>query len=233
VNKHLLDCTDPRVPGAHAVGIEETPGSNTGIVALLVPQSEGGPHRAKSASERINDRYYARQGTQTIMLEHSLLEDRFGRTAPPRFQLIFQLHGSASFAAGLEVRIRNIGRGTAMQPAVLFQDMPPDLEVVTYQARVVSCLVFEPVHPVPTTSSSYLLKPHGSPEILIYPTLEMHAVNLPFSHRRDFASKLWSLRLRGIIYALNAQPRYFDITLETAEGEDPRNARSWIAPPDQ
>jgi hypothetical protein len=48
----------------------------------------------------------------------------------------------------------------------------------------------------------------------------------------QLASKLWKLRFRGVIFALNAQPTPFDVIVERAP-EETDTCRRWLAPPDE
>lgn len=108
VNAHLRVCTDPRVPGAYAVGIEGEQ-SDTGVVALYVPASDGGPHRAKAAGKEVSDLYFARQGTHTVALEHPLLAAMFGRVPPP----VLGIKITRMPDNGYSFRVFNRGRGLA------------------------------------------------------------------------------------------------------------------------
>ena len=74
-----------------------------GVVAVFVPASNGGPHRVVRAGTDANDRYYMRTTTEFVVLPHTLLADRFGRTASPRLELRIQF----TDAQTLELRLRN------------------------------------------------------------------------------------------------------------------------------
>jgi hypothetical protein len=113
INRHLHQCTDPRVPRAHAVGVPKAPDSDEGVVAIYVPASDGGPHRAKVAAGE-SDKYFGRQGTQTFVLENSWLAAMFGRLPPPKLELHVERQSTTQFT----FYAANVGRGAARRTRV-------------------------------------------------------------------------------------------------------------------
>jgi hypothetical protein len=114
LNRHLLICSDPHVPGAHAVPILDPSQNDTGIVAVYIPQSDGGPHRAMCAGDEWTDRYFSRMGTSNMVLTHRLLSAMFGRLPPPDLRLVSERHVGNEY----ELRIVNHGRGYAKNPII-------------------------------------------------------------------------------------------------------------------
>lgn len=124
IDRHLAQCTDPRVPGAQVVPIPKPASSDEGIVAVYVPASDGGPFRAKGGprmppkGERfINDLYFARVGAQTVVLEHTHLAAMFGRVPPPVLSLEIKRNPDGSY----RLWVHNSGRGIAQHVLVRVQ----------------------------------------------------------------------------------------------------------------
>lgn len=109
IDAHLALCTDPRVPGARVAAIPTSDGADEGVVAILFPPSDG-VHRAKSAGEH-SDKYFQRIGAQTLVLEHGMLADRFGRRPSPK--LILRIAPATDSSAYFGIWVRNVGRGIA------------------------------------------------------------------------------------------------------------------------
>lgn len=117
LEKHLRDYTNPVVAGMDYLVVENPSKSGEGIVAVLVPESTGGPHRAANATTAVNDRYFVRISTFTKVMPHALLEDAFGRRPQPKLRLVVRLHVEAG-SSWLSVDLKNVGRGTARLPAL-------------------------------------------------------------------------------------------------------------------
>jgi hypothetical protein len=90
--------TDPPIAGL-MVHRTQRPGSEpAGIVAVYVPPSRGGPHRALNATAEVNDRYYMRTSSCAQTIPHSLLAVLFLPT--PRAVLLLR-----RIPAGVPVRV--------------------------------------------------------------------------------------------------------------------------------
>lgn len=115
VERRLHDWTMPTISGVATVTAKKPDGS--GVLAIFVPQSDGGPHRVAGASKETNDRYYMRTSASTVPMPHSTLAAMFGRSPSPRLQLLVHVHmmGDPSFIA---FQLRNVGRGAAREPAI-------------------------------------------------------------------------------------------------------------------
>lgn len=148
IGTHLSRCTDPRVPGARAVAIAK-PGTDEGVVVIVVPPSDGGPHRAKSAKYETGDghtvdfseKYFHRQGAQTLVLEHPLLAAMFGRRPAPKLLLRTRIE------AGLVVGfwLRNVGRGAARD--IVLQMSVVSVANLVEREAVPTALTFNSIEP--------------------------------------------------------------------------------------
>jgi hypothetical protein len=117
IERDIRTYTDPPIAGLMVQAIEKPGTTDTGIVAIYVPQSDGGPHRVVNTKADANDRYYMRTGASTVTMPHALLADGFGRRPHPKLRLLARLHGGGGNIC-LLLRLRNDGRGTAVRPAV-------------------------------------------------------------------------------------------------------------------
>lgn len=116
-------------PVIDRVVVQEIPNpacSDSGVVAVYVPQSDGGPHRVVKVSAEINERYYMRTTTEFVSMPHALLADRFGRRASPRLEL--QMRYIRINPTQIEFRLVNWGRGAARRPAVQLIEAPPSVK---------------------------------------------------------------------------------------------------------
>lgn len=127
------DAVDPPVDG---VLVEAVPADRAGYgyVKLLVPASDGGPHRAQ-IREIGAHLYWKRSGGRFYEMEHYDLADMFGRRRRPDLHLDWRaLPGSKSGEQHnwlLLLILTNLGRGLARFPSVEIE-MPPGLNVYKY-----------------------------------------------------------------------------------------------------
>ncbi len=93
------------------------PGEKAGVVAVLIPASDRGPHRAEGRGEK--GRYFIRTASSTELMPHSLLGALFGQRPSPRLRLRIT-------RGGTEVRfsVLNEGRGSA-RDILLTLDLGP------------------------------------------------------------------------------------------------------------
>ena len=92
--------------------------TNCGYVAILIPASDAGPHRAEA---RGTKQYYKRSGDSFYPMEHYDIEDMFGRRKKPKLSLEIHLsdvHKKSKTQSRLRliVSITNNGRGIAKYP---------------------------------------------------------------------------------------------------------------------
>lgn len=73
---------EPRIEGVQAEAISDKPGSKSGFVIVIVPKSDGPPHRS-----RKDWKFYQRIGSGTFPMEYFQIEERFGKRPAPKLQL--------------------------------------------------------------------------------------------------------------------------------------------------
>ena len=111
---------EPAIGGIDIRAIENPSKPGEGLVAVLVPQSDGAPHRAAQISTlrgETQGHYYMRTTTDTIVIPHAQLAAMFARTAPPALQLRVRVGGVVPLHFNLS--LFNSGRGAAMRPAII------------------------------------------------------------------------------------------------------------------
>lgn len=113
VEDHIARLTDPPVSVELQV-VEHSSGH--GVLLILIPQSDGGPHRAMGPGD-VKDRYFMRLSDRTEPMPHTFLAAMFGRRPPPQLYLTAVLSLSSHHAKA-ELWIGNAGRGYAERPAV-------------------------------------------------------------------------------------------------------------------
>jgi hypothetical protein len=104
------EAVDPPVDGVEHRAITRRAASR-GFLATLVPPSDGGPHMAKLGLNR----YYKRNGTSFLTMEHYDIADMFGRRQRPVLKIAWRVElggGGPRIIVGLE----NTGRGAASAP---------------------------------------------------------------------------------------------------------------------
>jgi hypothetical protein len=112
VERRIHQWSTPTIARLELATAKKADGS--GVLAIFVPKSEGGPHRVSGASRDTNDRYYIRTASASLPMPHSTLQAMFGVAPPPRLTL----HSRAILAPGVDVYylpiyLRNTGRGAA------------------------------------------------------------------------------------------------------------------------
>lgn len=225
VERRLKTFTDPAI-GALAVHAVKHPGGKKGVVIVLVPESDGGPHCAHNASKDVNGRYYMRTAAGAQSMPHSVLAAMFGRTAQPRLHLCVRLIPVGSQPMQVEFRLLNAGRGVARRPAIQFHEFTSKVELVMFNS---------------VSKYGFILRPHNSAEgvsrilceaseeLLIYP--DMDRVCLFGTYRGDTLDH--DMRFRGVLHALDMRPTPFDGILTFGQHEHQHDiaARRLILPP--
>jgi schlafen family protein len=107
VDRNLKSFNDPPIPGM-AVDEVRDPSGDRGILVVYVPESDGGPHRVIGADSEVNDRYYMRTGTSTLVMPHSILAAMFGRAPSPKLRLALSRSSRT-----VNLYVGNVGRGCA------------------------------------------------------------------------------------------------------------------------
>ena len=107
LDRRLQSLTDPPIAGARVIAVHEGNGAGRSILAVLAPQSDGGPHRATVGKD--GDRYFIRIASNSLPAPHAVLAGMFGRRPQPRLRLAVARDASGAGS----VFIRNHGRGLA------------------------------------------------------------------------------------------------------------------------
>lgn len=117
LNELSNQATQPSVEGLVHRKLETA--ADKGFVVSYVPESTAVPHMAKLGE----DRYYKRNGTSFLKLEHYDLEDMFGRRQRPNLEIsVVNRQATNDFAGELvEINILNIGRGIAKHVGFLVE----------------------------------------------------------------------------------------------------------------
>ncbi|WPP39868.1 ATP-binding protein [Paenibacillus hunanensis] len=114
----------PANPGVRntAIYLNDDEECDKGFIVTLVPQSDFTPHRAINKDHK----YYLRSGDSFVMMEHSILEDQFGRRQKPKLKIRVRLDdqqhyflpnsGNAPFT--LIIGIENEGKYIATYPCI-------------------------------------------------------------------------------------------------------------------
>lgn len=107
--------------------LNDDPECDKGFVVTLVPQSEFTPHRAINKDHK----YYLRSGDSFAMMEHSILEDQFGRRQRPKLKLHVRLDKSEHYSPmerrsapfALIIGIENEGKYIATYPCIKLSNL--------------------------------------------------------------------------------------------------------------
>jgi hypothetical protein len=198
VDRNLKTFTEPPIPGM-AVDEVRDPAGDRGMLVAYVPQSDGGPHRAIGAGRDVNDRYYMRTGTSTVMMPHSILASMFGRTPPPKLRLaLCRESRTASLYVG------NLGRGCA--ESLLIRAELIRLE----NGAPVAGTFQEPfvfVTHVPVPGKPELSLHSGLMKRMLYPEEWQKAkeFDLPFVDRVGIRARLYAVGMQPVKIECNAR----------------------------
>lgn len=118
LERNIPNLTEPPVPGILVAPIKDPSDSNKGILVIYVPESYLSPHRARGGTE-VQDRYYMRSSTETVIVPHAALAAMFGRRPPPRLIPKATLQISLG-SIQMRIWIKNQGKGFARNVAAQF-----------------------------------------------------------------------------------------------------------------
>jgi len=202
LERDIRTLTDPPIAGLIVKPVLKAGAEDTGVVAIYVPESDGGPHRVANGTTDVNDRYFMRTAASTVTMPHSLLADRFGRQAQPKLRLLARLHGGGANIQ-LLLRLRNEGRGTARRPAVHIIGISNHLgwRSLTSLARGWTILWERGVVVAPEEVIY-----QSSPSDVIYPNVTVTVANLEAGTN---AGQMLGSPLVGRIYAEDMRPVEF------------------------
>lgn len=122
VSQAMSSIVEPAVMGLDLLTFAADSGE--GYLALYIPESELPPHRVTStqAGSDAKDRYYIRSGGNSVVADHSQLNDMFGRRPHPNLVLTWRgaAHGTSMEGRQIDARViltlQNLGRGSARAP---------------------------------------------------------------------------------------------------------------------
>lgn len=209
INDHARTCVVPPVPGVQAMGIEDSPGSDRGVVVLYVPSSDGGPHRVVVGSDEVKNHYFARIGTSFQVLTHELLAAMFGRRPPPRLRLALDVE----LERKVVFHVVNEGRGIARDVLVSVETMrvqPPELAQHDLQ-------VLSPWTRAFPRNFSGSRRPPRAFHFALYPPHVIHPDDVQRIGQVDLTHPA-SVRLRGRIDSDGMSPVNFDTEVSPSAG---------------
>ncbi|HEY4012766.1 MAG TPA: ATP-binding protein [Polyangiaceae bacterium] len=193
---------EPPIAGVDIRHVDDPSIPGNGIVAVWVPASIGGPHRATGVKKETNDKYFMRTTTENIVMPHTTLEDRFSRAAKPSLQLVLLLNGGG-VSFGLNVRLRNVGRGIATQPAICFRVEGQAGQVLAWYsvAGLSEHWRIQWARGIPAPRHVVY---QSDPDVVIYPGLDVVVLNIGHGQLNSGASA--TLDVAGEIYCREARP---------------------------
>lgn len=106
---------EPVIAGLDLESVANPAAADEGVLAVLVPRSMGGPHRANGGEETTKDRYFMRTADSTKVMPHRLLAALFAAPPEPRFVLTASYN---DVNAPIRFSLRNNGPGSASQVRV-------------------------------------------------------------------------------------------------------------------
>lgn len=112
---------EPPIIGIESRVIPESVGSKSGFIIVLIPRSDGPPHRSRKDSK-----FYIRVGSITVPMEYWQIEERFGSRPHPKLELHLEAPNVGTDTYQRPVRhfvlgIKNTGAGIGKFPGVSFK----------------------------------------------------------------------------------------------------------------
>ncbi|ODS35506.1 MAG: hypothetical protein A7316_10695 [Candidatus Altiarchaeales archaeon WOR_SM1_86-2] len=104
----------PLNPGILNIPIYKDETNDIGFIATYIPESQLTPHRALLG----RNQYYTRCGDSFQMMEHSHLEDAFGRRQKPKLTIFYSLSIDNNQWLRLTIGITNEGKYLAKYPCI-------------------------------------------------------------------------------------------------------------------
>lgn len=188
------------------------PGTDRGVVAVYVAASDGGPHRITTGPEQ--GRYYMRASSNTVVMPHTILADRFGRRPQPRLRLVADFRaGSGQDQWGISLRLRNEGRGVAHQPAVVVRE--PMVGLGWRHNSPIDMKQWAIIY----GHTNYNLDQCGwqaSAGVVVYPGFDLYVTHIGHGNGSGGVTRV---PLAGSIYCLDAAPIEFNGVIELGKGE--------------
>jgi hypothetical protein len=213
IERLLPTLTDPAIANLDVHAVEDPSRPGAGVLAIYVPESYGGPHRVANATTDVNDKYFMRTATQTVVMPHGLLGDRFIRAARPELELQFRFYDATN--GGIELRLRNVGRGSAVRPAIHLTSLPHWFRGHAGSKLTTGFIIRDLADE--EGRRSLFIEPHE--DVVIYPGSDRVVAHVASHTVFREPLSAWEAQFRGILYALNAQPVEGETTLQVLTGE--------------
>jgi hypothetical protein len=110
VQRHYRDLVDPVPNGIRIETIIDPTAPPRGVLAILIPASDGGPHRTtRAVREELSNKYYMRTDADTVVMPHAMLAALFGRRPAPALRLVV----AQPKPHIVQFMLKNAGRGLA------------------------------------------------------------------------------------------------------------------------
>lgn len=197
--------TDPPVPGVRITSVAAPEAADSGVLAVYVPSSDGGPHRVLRAAEKCVDRYYMRTATSSVVMPHAMLAALFNRRTPPKLELVARIARHGNDRLDIHLFLRNRGRGAAERAALQLAVVPGEASWLT---NIGACDGWVKLSDGPI-SGKYVLTFHSTPTIALFPGMEAMVAYVIAPVRADPLTDAMKVPLWGTIHALGSQPRTF------------------------
>jgi hypothetical protein len=101
--------------------IENPEQTNHGIVIVYIPMTDIGPFRARGPKSDVEDKYFMRTTSDTLVMPHQILGALFGRRPIPQLRVGIEKRDDMHSIA---VHVENIGRGAAISTFVRLKVTP-------------------------------------------------------------------------------------------------------------
>jgi len=216
----LRDVVNPASAGIELEAVEDCPASDQGVLAIYVPQSIGRPHRANMGPGDVREHYYQRSGSRSDIMPHSMLAALLGRLPSPALYLRFWIWSeeqpsTASSILRFSLELWNEGRGTARQPAIRLFEVEERHRGFWWQTiesmELEQGWLARMSPPNAATKEEGTILLYSSPEVVVYPgdRLLLNEGDARFLGGWE-PGTLFSVQIKGAIYAVDAPPVEFD-----------------------
>jgi hypothetical protein len=197
IEKRASLVVDPVIASVDVREVEDPSHPDHGVLAILVPESLGGPHRAVRTRAETNERYFMRTTTEIQTMPHSLLADRFARVARPVMRVVAMLTigGGGVVGVGLNIKLRNVGRGVASQPAIRFNRIDSRLDWRSITQLNAGWQILWPKGVPNPTEVVYV----SDPGFVVYPTVDVVPI-----HVRANAGGVAQVHIEGELFCREA-----------------------------
>lgn len=110
VRVYVKTSTEPPVPGVIVQKVEDPSHKNHGVVIVYIPLTDAGPFRALGPKPDVENKYFMRTTSDTLIMPHQILGALFGRRPPPQLRVGIERRDEIG---STNVHVENVGRGAA------------------------------------------------------------------------------------------------------------------------